>query len=159
MFIFRERVIRIESNKKAQVVAQAASDKKAKDIVTIDMRKVPNISDYFVVSSGTSTTQVRAIADHITEKMKEVGEKLYHSEGERDALWVLLDFGSVVAHIFFEDTRRFYSLERLWGDVPQKKFKEPKPRKAPKKAAKRPVASSRVRSKARKAPKKASRRR
>ena len=88
------------------------------------MKKVPSVCDYFVIASGTSTTQVRAIADHIIERLKEKGEKLWHSEGEREGMWVLLDFGDAVAHVFLEDTRRFYSLESLWGDCRQYRFEE-----------------------------------
>jgi ribosome-associated protein len=123
-FFSKEEVIAIESNKKAQVVSKAMADKKAIDIVTIDMRKVPSIADYFVIASGTSTTQVRAIADHIEKTLKKSGEKVWHSEGVREALWVILDCGDVLVHVFNEDTRKFYDLERLWGDVPQSRYKE-----------------------------------
>jgi len=100
------------------------------------MKKVPSVCDYFVIASGTSTTQVRAIADHIIERLREKGEKLRHSEGEREGMWVLLDFGDAVAHVFLEDTRRFYSLERLWGDCRQYRFEEAaKPHAARKKKA------------------------
>lgn len=105
-------------------IAKAASDKKALDILILDMRKIPSVSDYFLIASGTSTTQVRAISDNIIEKLNLKGERVWHAEGEREALWILLDYGDVVAHIFQEDTRRFYELERLWSDVPVKKFKE-----------------------------------
>ena len=105
-------------------MAKAASDKKALDIAILDMRKIPSVCDYFLIASGTSTTQVRAISDNIIEKLKLKDERVWHIEGEREALWILLDCGDVVAHIFQEDTRRFYELERLWGDVPIKKFKE-----------------------------------
>lgn len=105
-------------------IARAASDKKALDILMLDMRKIPSVCDYFVIASGTSTTQVRAISDSIIEKLKLEGERVWHTEGEREALWILLDYGDVVVHIFQEDTRRFYELEKLWGDVPVKKFKE-----------------------------------
>lgn len=102
------------------------------------MRKVPSVCDFFVISTGTSTTQVRAIADHITHKMKEKGEKLWHVEGEREGSWVLLDFGDVVAHIFLDEMRRFYNLERLWSDCKQTGFGEGvKPAK--KKAAARKI--------------------
>ena len=114
----------IDSRKKAELISKAASDKKALDIVTIDMRKVPSIADYFVIAGGTSTTQVRAIADHIEKSIKESGEKVWHSEGVREALWVILDCGDVLVHIFCEDTRKFYDLEKLWGDVPQSRFKD-----------------------------------
>lgn len=105
-------------------MAKAASDKKALDISILDMRKIPSVCDFFLIASGTSTTQVRAISDNIIEKLSSRGERVWHTEGEREALWILLDYGDVVAHIFQEDTRRFYELERLWGDVPVRKFKE-----------------------------------
>jgi len=88
------------------------------------MRKIPSVCDYFVIASGTSTTQVRAISDNIARKLKDEGERIWHIEGQREALWVLLDYGDVVAHVFCDQTRRFYDLERLWGDAPQEKFKE-----------------------------------
>jgi len=120
-------------------IAKAASDKKALDIVTLDMRRIPSVSDYFVVASGSSTTQVRAISDNIADVLREKGERVWHIEGAGEALWVLLDCGDVVAHVFLEETRRFYELEKLWGSVP-KGFKA-KPRvkafSKPKKAAKR----------------------
>lgn len=92
------------------------------------MRKMPSISDYFVVASGTSTTQVRAITDNIRKKLGARKQRLWHSEGEREALWVVLDYGAAVAHVFNDETRRFYDLERLWRDVPQRRFKEAKKR-------------------------------
>ena len=106
------------------VIAKAAASKKALDIITIDIRKVPSLSSYFVLASGGSTTQVKSIADNIRKQLKEKGQRLWHAEGEREALWILLDYGDVVAHVFDDETRRFYDLERLWGDVPQKRFKE-----------------------------------
>ncbi len=119
-------------------IAKAASGKKALDIVAIDMRKVPTVCDFFLIASGTSTTQVRAIADNVRKKLREKGERLHHAEGEREAVWILLDYGEVVAHIFNDETRRFYDLEHLWGDLPRKKFKEaPRPRKSRKKKRKK----------------------
>ena len=106
--------------------ANAASDKKALDIVTIDMRKMSSVCDYFVIASGTSTTHVSAIADTIEKKMKDEGQRLWHIEGAREASWILLDFSDVVAHVFLEQTRKFYDLERLWADAPQTRFKETK---------------------------------
>lgn len=110
-------------------IARAASGKKALDIITIDMRRVPTVCNYFVIASGTSTTQVKAIADNVVKKLKEAGERLWRIEGEREALWILLDYGDVVAHIFYDETRRFYELERLWGDLPQSAFKEKRKKK------------------------------
>ena len=109
-------------------IAKAASDKKALDIVTINLKKMSSICDFFVIASGTSTTQVRAIAEHIARKLKEKGQRLWHIEGEREALWILMDYSDVVAHVFLEETRSFYDLERLWGDARLTRFKEPKRR-------------------------------
>lgn len=75
-----------------------------------------------MVASGSSTTQVRAISDNIADVLKEMGERVWHIEGAREALWILLDCGDVVAHIFLEETRRFYELEKLWGRVPKKRL-------------------------------------
>lgn len=88
------------------------------------MRKMLGVCSYFVIASGTSTTQVRAISDHIREKLREREEKLWHVEGEREASWLLLDYGDVVAHIFLEPTRRYYDLEKLWSGAPQDDFKD-----------------------------------
>lgn len=114
----------IRTLNKAQAIARAAAAKKALDIVIIDMRKFPTICDYFVIASGTSTPQIDAIADNIAEKLREKRERLFHREGNAAARWILLDYGDVVAHVFYEETRRFYDLERLWGDAPHKRFKE-----------------------------------
>lgn len=122
-------VITIDSRNKALSIAGAAAAKKGRDIKILNMKKVPTVCDYFVISSGTSSTHVRAVADNIEKVMKESGQRLRHSEGSREALWILLDYGDVAAHIFFEETRRFYNLEKLWGDVPQTSFKEESCRK------------------------------
>jgi len=85
---------------------------------------MPSVCDWFVISSGTSTTHVRAISDNIIRKLKEKGQRPWHVEGESDASWMLIDYGDVVAHIFLEDTRRFYNLEKLWNEAPQESYKE-----------------------------------
>jgi ribosome-associated protein len=101
----------------ARVAMNAALDRKARDVLALDLRRVSLVADYFVLASGTSTTQTRAIADRVTEKMREAGYTLLHTEGYNSALWILLDYGAVVVHIFREEERRFYDLERLWGDA------------------------------------------
>jgi len=137
-------------------VAGAASDKKALDTVLIKMNKVSSVCDYFVITSGASTTQVRAIADHIIKVLRDKGEKLRRSEGEREALWIVLDSGDVVVHVFLEETRRFYDLERLWRDAPKERFRELTASKARKIPAKRraPAAKKKVSRKKKKARKK-----
>lgn len=100
-----------------ELVAAAASDKKARDIVILDMDGVSLVADNFVICSANSTTQVQAIADNVEEKLAEAGIKLLRKEGYREARWILMDYGSCVVHVFVEEDRRFYSLERLWGDA------------------------------------------
>ena len=95
------------------------------------MRKVASFCDYFVIASGTSTTHVRALSDNIIKESKARGHSLWHIEGEREASWILLDFGDVVCHLFLEETRAFYNLEGLWDKAPQERFKEPKSVKRP----------------------------
>lgn len=105
-----------------EIIAKAADEKKARDIVILDMQGVSLIADYFLICHGNSTTQVRAIADNIAEKLKEQGIAPLRREGMDDAHWVLLDYGHCVVHIFTEEDRNFYGLERLWGDAKQVEF-------------------------------------
>ncbi|MBM7855689.1 ribosome-associated protein [Desulfohalotomaculum tongense] len=96
---------------------RAAEEKKAHDIVVLDISGVSVICDYFIICSANSTTQVKAIAENIQDKMARQGVALKHREGLREGNWVLLDYGDVVVHIFREKERHFYNLERLWGDA------------------------------------------
>jgi ribosome-associated protein len=105
------------SSNLAFVVGSAAANKKAKDIRILNVGDISPITDFFVICSGTSTTQVKAIADEIEDKMAELGLEVHHKEGYQFARWVLLDFGSVIAHVFYEEDREFYALERLWSDA------------------------------------------
>lgn len=100
----------------AELVADAADDKKASAITLIDVEKVSSVTDYFVVCAGATSIQVKAIAQHIEDTLLEAGCQLYHSEGANTASWVLLDFGSVVVHVMLEREREFYNLERLWSN-------------------------------------------
>ena len=102
----------------ANMIAAAASEKKARDIVMMKMVDLTPATDYFVVCSAGSTTQVRASADSIEEKLLEdEGIAFMHKEGYREGEWVLMDYGDCVAHIFLQDSREYYSLETLWGDA------------------------------------------
>jgi ribosome-associated protein len=103
----------------AQLAAIAASDKKAKDIVILDIRGLSVIADYFVICSGNSGTQVQAIVKEIREKLEKRGLTMKGMEGFDEARWVLLDFGDVVVHVFRQEERDFYNLERVWGDATQ----------------------------------------
>lgn len=106
-----------ETLRVAQAAARAARDKKGQQVVILDIRKISLIADYFVITHGTSTAQVQAIAREVEEKVSEAGGKLLRREGFASARWILLDFGGVVVHVFLEEDRRFYDLERLWGDA------------------------------------------
>ena len=102
----------------ANLIAAAAAEKKARDIVLMKMVDLTPATDYFVVCSAGSTTQVRAIADSIEEKLLEdEGIAFMHKEGYREGEWVLMAYGDCVAHIFLQDSREYYSLETLWGDA------------------------------------------
>lgn len=101
----------------SQAICKAASDKKARDIVTMDMRELSSSTDYFVICSANTATQVRAIADNIEEELAKEGVAFNHKEGYREGEWVLMDYGDVVAHIFMQEAREYYALERLWGDA------------------------------------------
>jgi len=111
-------VKKINSRSKALFIAKIAQDKKAEDIVLLDMRKISNITDFFVILSGNSARQLRSIADYIIENLKQIGDKVWHLEGYPYSFWVLLDCGEVVVHLFTPGVRDFYNLERLWGDAP-----------------------------------------
>lgn len=105
------------SLKLAQSIAKFAQDKKAQDVMILDMRKVANFCDYFVIGTGQSTRQVQAIADGIGEGLKKQNIKIRHIQGLSDSHWVVLDSGSVVAHVFDKETREFYALEYLWQEA------------------------------------------
>ena len=109
---------------KCRVIQAAADDKKARDIVQMDMVGLMSTNDYFIICSANTATQVRAIADNIEEKMEEAGVNFLHKEGYREGEWVLLDYGDTVAHIFQQDAREYYALERLWGDAKLTPYEE-----------------------------------
>lgn len=100
-----------------QAVA-AAFERKAVDLRVLDLAEVSDFTDYFLIMSGTSERQVKALADAISETLRASKVRPLHTEGLRQGTWVLLDFGDFVVHIFQDDTRRFYGLEGLWGDAP-----------------------------------------
>ena len=99
----------------ADVIAQAMEDKKARDVVVLDVTGLTLVTDYLVIGTGNTAIQVRAIADGIEEKMRGAGTRPLHKEGHDNGRWVLLDFGGVVAHVFHTVDREFYNLERLWA--------------------------------------------
>jgi ribosome-associated protein len=109
----------LNSLESAQLCAEAADGKKAFDILILDLRTLTYIADYFVICSGSNSTQVGAIADGIGHSLGIAGVHPSHVEGETEAKWLLMDYGDVVVHIFEEQTRMYYSLEKLWGEAPR----------------------------------------
>ena len=107
----------LDSGQLARAAADIASDKKASDVILLDIRDVATFADYFVICSGNSRRQIQAIADAIEEQLEEQGAKLLHREGEASAGWILLDFGDVIVHIFGPKEREYYRLERLWSEA------------------------------------------
>ncbi|MBE0427474.1 MAG: ribosome silencing factor [Nitrospirae bacterium] len=97
--------------------ARAALDKKARDLLILDLQGITTIADYFIICSGESTKQVKAITEHIEEKFSLQDIKPLGIEGLRYSHWVLMDYGDVIIHIFEEETRAYYELEKLWIDA------------------------------------------
>jgi ribosome-associated protein len=110
--------VRPPAEQTVRQAAQAAVDKKAVDLIVLDVQAVSSVTDYFLVCSGRSTPHVQTIADSIREDLKAGGIRPLHVEGTADSGWILLDYGDVLVHVFLEDTRAYYALERLWGDAP-----------------------------------------
>ncbi|MGC8654119.1 MAG: ribosome silencing factor [Candidatus Kryptoniota bacterium] len=100
-----------------RLIAKLALTKKANNVVIMDLRKLTTMTDYFVVCSGDSETQVKAIADAIMTGMEKEGQSVWHTEGFENLQWVLLDYVDIVVHVFHNNAREFYGLEKLWGDA------------------------------------------
>ncbi len=109
----------IPSERLSKLIVKGMQEKKATNIVVMDLRKVKNaVADFFVIGTGNSDKQLDAIADSIGEEVyKGMKETAWHTEGKNNKEWMLLDYSSVVAHVFRKDLRNFYALERLWGDA------------------------------------------
>ena len=99
--------------------ADLALERKAHDVIVLDLRGISTATDYFVVAGGTSDVQVKAIAEHVVDELKKDGVRPDHVEGLRGGRWVLIDYVDFVVHVFHPQTRDFYQLENLWGDAPR----------------------------------------
>mgnify|MGYP000269150065 CR=1 FL=1 len=101
----------------ALLAARALSDKKGKEIRVLEIAELTTLADYFVLATGASNTQINALVDNVEKLLaEEAGEQPLHREGYRGGTWVLMDFGSLVVHVFTAEARKFYDLERLWQD-------------------------------------------
>lgn len=102
----------------ARLAARAALDKRAVDLVVLDLQGMSSLADFFLVCTGRSTAQMDTIAEAIAVTLRAEGIRVRHREGTAESGWLLLDYGDVVVHVFGEEARAFYGLERLWGDAP-----------------------------------------
>lgn len=102
--------------------AELALDRKAEQVVALDLRGISSATDYFILATGNSDIQVRAIAEHIMDELAKAGVRPLHVEGLDRARWVLMDFVEFVVHVFHPTAREFYQLELLWGDAPTRVF-------------------------------------
>lgn len=105
----------------AEVVraAEFALERKARDVIVLDLRGISTATDFFVIATGTSDVQVKAIADHVVDELKRDAVRPEHVEGLRGARWVLIDYVDFIVHVFHPQARDFYQLETLWGDAPR----------------------------------------
>ena len=103
----------------ARTAAQAAYDKKAEDIAVIDLTELSDVCDYFVIATGSNNRQVDSIVDEVEEQVaKKYDEHPFSIEGREERAWILMDYGSVIVHVFTPEAREYYRLEKLWGDAP-----------------------------------------
>jgi ribosome-associated protein len=115
------------SRERALAAAQAAAAKKGVDIVILDVSELIGITDYFVIVSGNTERQVRTIVEEVEKRLRDEGVKPYRREGEREQRWVLIDYLDIVVHVFHQEDRDFYNLERLWSDAPVIPFEDDEP--------------------------------
>ncbi|MFC1623805.1 ribosome silencing factor [Candidatus Omnitrophota bacterium] len=127
----------MNSRQKALLVAELAKAKKAEDIVVLDMRKLSNVADFFIIATAGSTRRAQAVIDNVENGLLKKREPLSNIAGYQDGRWILLDAYGVVAHIFDEELRRFYNLEGLWGEAPRVRLWQRKRRKLSRKPSKR----------------------
>ena len=108
----------------ALAVTKALDDKKGQNIKLLKIDRVSNLADYFLICTGTSNTHVKTLCDYAEYTLEQLGEPMLGREGHRGNSWELLDFGSIVVHVFTEEARKFYDLERLWADAEQVDLKD-----------------------------------
>lgn len=101
----------------AAIAAKALDDKKARDVKVLKTEGQTILADYFVICNGTSSTHIKALVDEVDKQLSEAGEPPIRREGMRSDIWILMDFGCVIVHIFTDEARKFYNLERLWADA------------------------------------------
>lgn len=108
----------------AKALARIANDNRAEDVVILDLRGLSHVADFFVIATGASDRQLRAVADQMDEYARHVSQKRYGLSGYQTATWVLVDYVDVVVHLFDPDRRHYYDLELLWGDAPRVEWQQ-----------------------------------
>jgi ribosome-associated protein len=108
----------LNSTQLTEKITSLIFNKKGYDVKVLDLRKLTTMSDYFIICTADSDTQVKAIADEVDKSLRDEGIKSWHKEGYKALSWVLLDYVDVIVHVFKKDARTFYNLEKLWGDAP-----------------------------------------
>jgi ribosome-associated protein len=109
---------------KALLATKIIKERKAIDPILIEVGELTSIADYFLIAGGNSSRQVQAIGRHLSRKMRDMGFKAYGTEGEKEGHWILMDYGDVVIHIFYQPVREFYNLEGLWVEAPRRALDE-----------------------------------
>lgn len=115
---------RIDPELKRDLICEAADEMKAQNIAVLDVREITTLADFFVMCSGTSTTHIQSIAQGVRDRLREGAQQRARAEGDAASLWIILDYGDVILHVFDEETREFYDLERLWADAKASAFEE-----------------------------------
>lgn len=112
-------------SKLAEFCAHSALEKKAENVLILDLREKSTVADYFVIASANSDRQVDAIAEHVADQLRQAGRRPNHTEGFREGRWALIDCGDVMVHIFLDYLREYYNLEGLWSEAPRKRVHDP----------------------------------
>lgn len=107
----------MEALEAAKIAQAALDDKMGQNIQVLDLRGISNVAEFFVIASGNNVNHLRAMADEVEQKLFQAGMKMHHSEGYSGGTWILLDFGSILIHLFNKEERDFYGLEHVWGDA------------------------------------------
>lgn len=109
----------LTSKEAAIVAAKALDSKKAQNLMLLEVRAITALTEYMLIATGNTDNHIRSLCDEVEKKMNESGEMVYHREGFRGDTWIVMDFSGVIVHVFTPEQRKFYDLERLWGDAPQ----------------------------------------
>jgi ribosome-associated protein len=117
MNLYKEETNMLTSKEIVTIAVKALSDKKARDVKVLKTEAQTVLADYFVICNGSSSTHIKALVDEVDRQLSEAGEPPIRREGLRSDIWVLMDFGCVIVHVFTDEARKFYNLERLWSDA------------------------------------------